>query len=164
MLIGAVGSSHLDGQQVALRINQDVPFATHTFFSHIVALFRATRRAGCDGLAIDDRGTGLGIAALLGTHLETKRRQYVIPDTSVSPATKVPVDGAPGRQIVGQQSPGTAAAQDVQNGIDDLPPLTPVLMIGADCSLFTFADLYTKLGMASSRDHLAQKSANASLQ
>ncbi len=32
LLIRAVGSGHLDGQQMALRINKHVPFATPRFF------------------------------------------------------------------------------------------------------------------------------------
>jgi hypothetical protein len=34
LLIRAMGTGHLDSQQVALRINQDVSFATPRFFPH----------------------------------------------------------------------------------------------------------------------------------
>jgi hypothetical protein len=122
-LIRMMGSQHFDRQQVALRINEEVAFATPHFFPRIVALFRTANCTRFDGLTVDDPCAGLGIAALLDANLETQRLEQLVPDTFVSPATKVPVDGAPGREIVGQQSPRTAAAQDVEDGIDDLAPL-----------------------------------------
>jgi hypothetical protein len=67
--------------------------------------------------------TSLSMAALLGAHLQTKHSKDLIPDPFVAPAAKVPVDGAPGWQIMGHESPRTAATQDVQDGIDNLASL-----------------------------------------
>nr|WP_236601417.1 hypothetical protein [Ktedonobacter sp. SOSP1-52] len=54
--VGDSGCKHSDGQQKALRINQNAPFASQDFFPGIVATFDAWDRTGLAGLAIDDSG------------------------------------------------------------------------------------------------------------
>jgi hypothetical protein len=122
-LIRAIGPEHFDGQQVALRVNEHVSFAPPHFFPRIVALFRTTNRTRFDGLTLNDRGAGLSGATLLETNLKTKHLEHLIPDAFVRPATKVPVDGAPGEQIVGHEPERPAAAQDVKDGIHEFASL-----------------------------------------
>src|SRR5438552_17316297 len=105
---------------MALGIDQQVALAPPDFFPGIVALLGATNRAGFDGLAVDNGRAGLRLSALLEAHLHAQRVKDLIPDPFTAPAAEVPVDGAPGWQIMGQQPPRAAAAQDVQAGIDDL--------------------------------------------
>jgi hypothetical protein len=44
----------------------------------------------------------------------------LLPQPLLPPAAEVVVDGLPGRQVVGQQPPGTAGPQPVGHGVDQL--------------------------------------------
>src|SRR5229473_2148478 len=131
LLIGTFGSSHLDRQQVALRINERVPFPAPDFFPHIVALLGTANRTGSDRLAVDDSRTRLFISTLFSAHLHPQRTQDLIPHAFALPSAKVVVDGAPGGKLVGQQAPRTATAQHVQDGIDQFA--SRVYVIGSLC-------------------------------
>src|SRR5512133_4176132 len=95
----------------------------HVFFPHIIALFRATHRTGFDRLTIDDPCAGLRISPLLFAHLPPQGLQDVLPDPFALPATEVVVNSAPRRKLMRQQAPRAAAAQDVEDGIDNLASL-----------------------------------------
>src|SRR5687768_5447606 len=45
----------------------------------------------------------------------------LLPNAGFAPAAKVAIDRVPGRKIMGQHPPTAAAAQDVENGVDDFP-------------------------------------------
>jgi hypothetical protein len=74
-----------------------------------------------DGLRVDHRRAGLGVAAFQVAEVTAQGSVDPLPGTIVSPAPKVVIDDAPGRQSVGDTPPRTAGAQDIQARIDNLP-------------------------------------------
>ena len=70
LLIGVVRTGDLDGQQMALRVHEQVPFPAPNFFPGVVAFLWATNRAGFDGLTVDDGHRRLRMSALLGPNLQ----------------------------------------------------------------------------------------------
>jgi hypothetical protein len=109
-----------ESQQIALRVNEGMSLAPPDFFPHIEAPFGTANGTGFDRLAVDDGGTGLSMAALLFANLHAQGLQDLIPDPFAGPSPKVVIDGAPGRKLMGQQSPRAPTAQDVEDGIDQL--------------------------------------------
>lgn len=93
------------------------------FFHGIIALFGPTHRPGFHRLAIQHSHTGVGIVSCAHAHLAMKRLPDVFPDPLALPSAELPVDGSPVGQVVRKQAPRTATAQDIQNGVDDLPTL-----------------------------------------
>ena len=123
--VRVIGSRHFDCQEMARLFDQHVSFASPDFFPHVNAFLRTANGTGFDRLTVDDSGAGLWISALPLPQLSTEALQDPIPDPFVAPGAEVPVDAAPGRQIVGQEPERPAAAQDVQDGIHDFAPLIP---------------------------------------
>src|SRR6266566_7041111 len=78
------------------------------FFSRVVAFFRATHRTGFDGLTVDHCRARFSISPLFFAHLSPQRLHEAIPDPFVLPATKVVIDGAPGRKLMRQHAPRTS--------------------------------------------------------
>ena len=77
---------------------------------------------GLDRLAVDDRRAGTGLAALSLSQRGVQGVVGPLPSSVATPGAEVVEDDAPGRQVVGQHSPGAAGAQNVADGVDDLPP------------------------------------------
>jgi hypothetical protein len=71
--------------------------------------------------------TPLSVSSFFDAHLHAQGFQDVIPDPFALPESKVLGDGAPGRHIMGQESPRTAATQHVQDGIDDITSFVEVI-------------------------------------
>src|SRR5689334_15878518 len=112
---------------MALGIDEQVALASPDVFSGVVALLRTTNGTGFDRLTVDNRRAGFRVSALPVAHLHAQGSKDLIPDSFAPPAAEVPVDGAPGRKIMGQQSPRASAAQHVEDGIDDFAPLILVI-------------------------------------
>jgi len=71
-------------------------------------------------LGIDDTCAGLRIPSEANPEPLADGRVELLPGVVEAPETKVVVDGLPGREIVGLESPGTAATQDVEDSVEDL--------------------------------------------
>src|SRR5689334_9586588 len=95
-------------------------------FSHIIALLRATHGAGFDRLAINNRSTGLWIAALLDPYLHAQGAQNLVPDAFFSPFPKVMVNRLPGRKVMRQGAPQTPTAQDIQDSVNNRTPFMQI--------------------------------------
>jgi hypothetical protein len=46
---------------------------------------------------------------------------YPLPGAVFAPLPKVVIDDPPGRQVMGQQAPGAASAQQIENAVEHLP-------------------------------------------
>jgi len=58
----------------------------------------------------------------LSTHFRTQGLVQSLPETFLSPQTKIMIDRLPGRQVRGKHAPGTATLQDVENAIQYRSP------------------------------------------
>jgi hypothetical protein len=72
-------------------------------------------------LAIDEARTGLPVFP--GRHPDVAAEEVVhpLPGTVLLPAPKIMGDDLPRGEVVGQQAPGTATTQDIQDTIQDFP-------------------------------------------
>src|SRR5260370_7401062 len=68
-LIGSLGPSHLDRQQMARLFNERVAFPAPHFFPHIVAFFGTANPTGFDRLAFVNSPTRLSLSPLFLLHL-----------------------------------------------------------------------------------------------
>src|SRR5215208_8436888 len=80
---------------------------------HGLVAAHTTHAGGRDRLAIDHARAGLGIAAHGPAHLLAQRGMYAFPGAIEPPLAEVVVDGLPGWELLRQQPPLTAGAQDV---------------------------------------------------
>src|SRR5687767_15931527 len=97
-----------------------MPLAAAHLLATVVAALLATLLGGLDRLAVDDRDTGLVVAAGLVAHVAAEHDREFVPDAAVGPGAEVVVAGPPGRELVGQQTPLAAATDQIQQGVDDL--------------------------------------------
>src|SRR5689334_2083281 len=109
-------------QQQPQSIRDNVTFPSRCLFVDIYTALFSTFRS-FHALAIDDRGTRLGVASGLGAHFCNQDFIDVFPQSLTFPAPKVAIHGLPGWQIGRQHSPLAASTHHVQNGIQDLPHL-----------------------------------------
>ena len=63
---------------------------------------------------------GLRVPIEANTHPLAQGGVHPFPCPIQSPGAEVVVDGLPGREVVRQQSPGATAANDVEDGVQDL--------------------------------------------
>src|SRR5262249_50717409 len=97
-----------------------MPLAAGDLLAAVVAL-GATGLGGLDRLAIDNGGTGCRLLAGGCSDLSPQGGVDVLPGAVVPPGVEVVADGLPGREVVGQHPPRTAAPVHVQGRVDDLP-------------------------------------------
>ena len=89
------------------------------FFSRVVAAF-ATAVGRLDRLAIQDGRGWPGLAALDAAAFGAEGVVDPLPGSVGLPAAEVGVDRLPGREVVGQQPPGTAGAAEVEDSRDQV--------------------------------------------
>src|ERR1041384_3387394 len=117
-ILHACGRHHYSNEQPQ-RVYQDMALAPFDLFGTIKAC-GPSAIGGLDALRVDNRGAGLAVAAFQDAEVTAQGIVDPFPGTIFSPAPKVMIDDAPGRQIVGDKAPRTAGAQDIQDRIDDL--------------------------------------------
>src|SRR5258708_1075924 len=93
------------------------------FFCRVVAFLGTTHRTGFHRLAIENPDGWVGITAGLQPDLTMQGFPDLLPYPLAFPSSEVPIDGFPGGQVVGKQSPGATTAQDIQDRVDDLSAL-----------------------------------------
>src|SRR5215212_1266026 len=91
----------------------------HLLGSVVTALFAAHTR-GLDRLAVHYSGTRLRVPLEADPHALTQGGMHLLPGSVQTPEAEVVVDGLPGWEVVGQEPPGAATANDVENGVQDL--------------------------------------------
>src|SRR5450432_4236272 len=75
-------------------------------------------------LTIDAGGGAWRVRLLLGADLFTQQVVNRVQRAVVPPLVEVPPRGALGREVLGQVTPLTAGAEDVKDGVDDIPQIS----------------------------------------
>ena len=103
-----------------LRIDQDVALSALDLLAPVVASFLAAYAGGLHRLAIHAARTGPGIASETDPKPLSEGGVDPLPRPIQAPDPEVMVDGLPRREVVGKETPGAAATDDVEDGIEDL--------------------------------------------
>jgi len=94
---------------------------------HLPSCRRRSREApffrGLHRLAVHHSRTWLLFSTISHSQLATQGIIDTLPYTSGSPLSEVPINHLPGRQVSGQHTPGAAAPQEVEYGVDYLSKL-----------------------------------------
>src|SRR5579859_690735 len=93
------------------------------FFSSIVATLDASHWTGFDRLTIEHSGTGLRLTPHLASDLFAQGGHDLFPQALLAPETEVMIDRLAVGQIMGHLSPGTACTHQVEDAVDDFPPV-----------------------------------------
>jgi len=108
------------GQQQTQGIDDEMAFPAGDLLPSVLpavpSLFHSF-----DGLTVDAARTGSGIASFGLVHLGPQGLVDAFQGAILPPPTEIVVNGSPRGEVVGQHPPGTAAAQHIQEGIDDRP-------------------------------------------
>jgi hypothetical protein len=72
-------------------------------------------------LPSDDPGAGLPRFAGRHAHIPAEQVMDMLPGPIVAPSSEIMVDYRPGREVVGEQPPGTAAPRQIPTGIENFP-------------------------------------------
>ncbi len=121
---GAVAVLHrgrvaLQDQRAAVGVHHGVALAPPHLLARVVAA-RPAGLAALDALAVDHRGRRAGVAPGV---LAVEHDQVVgqrLPHARVAECGEPAVDGLVRREALRQHAPGDAAAQDVEDRVDDL--------------------------------------------
>ena len=114
-----VGGRHQHGQQQPHAVHDDVAFAAvHVLGVVPAALLPA--RSRINRLAVHARRSSGRPRFLRRADFATEKVVDRLERTVASPLVEVTPDGAFGREVLGQVTPLTAGAENVEKGIDDL--------------------------------------------
>src|SRR5919112_5185596 len=103
-----------------LRVYQQMALSSFDLLGPVVAALLAAHACCLDRLAVNYRCTGLRVPLEAHPNALAQGRVHPFPGAIYAPSPEVTVDGLPGREVVRQQAPGTAAMHDVEDGVDDL--------------------------------------------
>ena len=76
-------------------------------------------RIGAHRLAVEHGRGGAAILVMSGAHACPQPVVESRPGAVAAPRAEVVIDGFAGRKVLGQQSPGAAAFDDIENGVED---------------------------------------------
>jgi hypothetical protein len=120
VLDGRGGDHHIQNQPDGVHGN--VPLAAVDLLGVVPATAGAGNSVGgADGLGVDDRRGGLGLAPGGGPDLGTQLLVEPGQGAVITPGSKIAVDGLPGREVRGQVPPGAPSPVQVQDCLDDPP-------------------------------------------
>ena len=115
-----IGGRDQHGQQQPHPVDHEMALPA----VHVLGVVPAPLRAaggGVDRLAIDARG-GAAVVGLLGrADLAAEPVVDLVQGPVMPPLVEVPPDRALGREVVGEIAPLAAGAEEVEDGIDDIP-------------------------------------------
>src|SRR5215218_6728719 len=115
-----VGCVDLRLEQKALRIDQNVAFSTLDLLACVVASLPTAHAGALHRLGIDDSRAGLRISPEADPQTLADGRVDPFPGAVDAPETEVMVDGLPRWEVVGQEPPGAAATENVEDSVEDL--------------------------------------------
>jgi hypothetical protein len=75
---------------------------------------------GLDCLTSNDPSPGLAVLARGHPHIATAQGVHHVPGAILAPEPKVVGHHLPGGEVMGQQPPGTSAAQEIQDAVQDV--------------------------------------------
>jgi hypothetical protein len=104
----------------SLRVDQQVALASFDHLATVVTALFATHAGSLDRLTVDDACAGLGVPLEADPHSLAQGGVHPFPCSIQTPEAEVVVDGLPGWEVVWQQSPLTAAADHIEDGLEDL--------------------------------------------
>src|SRR5262249_17680531 len=113
------GRRHHDRQQEPQAIDPGVPLAAGDLLAGVVAALAALR-GRLDRLAVGGRGPRAGVAPGAGADPLAQGLVDAVPGAVVAPASVPGVDRGPGREVVRQQAPLAAGADQVEDGVEHL--------------------------------------------
>ena len=115
-----VGGRDQHGQQQPHAVHDDMALPAVDVLGVVPAPLLAAG-GGVDRLAVD-AGGGAGVVGLLrGADLAAKPVVDRVEGAVAPPLVEVPPDGTLGREVAGQVTPLAAGAEDVEDGVDDVP-------------------------------------------
>ena len=106
-------------QQQTQGINQDVPFTSLDSLARVVAA-GASHLGRLHGLAVDDGGAGAFVSAGLVPDLGPQGVLDRLPRAIATPLPIVVMDRSPWGKVVGKHPPLDAAADEIEDGVEDL--------------------------------------------
>jgi hypothetical protein len=107
-------------QDQTLRVHQDMALSAFHLLSSVVTSPIPSHTGALDRLAIHHASARLRVPLHADPQALAQGGVHPLPSAVEPPRSEVMVDGLPGWEVVGQQSPGTATTQDVEDGLEDL--------------------------------------------
>jgi hypothetical protein len=115
-----VGRMDLRLKQKAFRIDQNVAFSVLDMLATIIASLLSSHAGALDRLRIDNTRRGLRITPKTDPQALADDCVEPLPGAIDAPEAKVMVVGLPRQEVVRQQVPGAAAAENLEDGVEDL--------------------------------------------
>jgi hypothetical protein len=119
-VVANVHRRHPLGEEQPGSVREQVPFTAQDAFGRIVALVGARFLGDADTLAAHDRRRSLRIPALLLPGGPAQSYEDALPEAFQTPSPKPVIHGSPRRKVVGQEPPGVATSDDVEDGVENL--------------------------------------------
>src|ERR1700678_216255 len=118
-----VGGMDYDADEMALRVGDDVPLATHDLLAGVESA-RTAAFTGFRGLAVDHAGCRAGLAAILFSRRHDQGVIDRLPTSLVAPGVEIPLHRRIGREILWQLSPLAAGGRGaIQDRVQDIAKL-----------------------------------------
>ncbi len=119
---GGVGWGHGHAEHQPHRIHQQMPLAAFDAFGGVITHETAVPRR-LDTLTVQNRGRGPAAFVVGSTHERAQRVVEGRPLVVERPFPEDMIDGFPRRKIGGQITPRAATLDDIEDGIQDAPPV-----------------------------------------
>src|SRR5512135_3437073 len=120
--LGGVGWGHRHTEHQSQSIHQQMAFAAFDPFASVIPDV-STMAGRLDALTVQNRGGGPAALVVGFPHEETQCIVERGPLMVVNPLPEDVIHGLPTGKICGQIAPGTAALDQIQDGINDTPPV-----------------------------------------
>ena len=107
-----------EGNDKAERINKQVALNAACLLGYIHTIF-ATKCDGFDRLTVNGSSTGFTLTSFSLASFGIDFVMDMLPDSILTPKTKIVIDSMPRRKIVRKHTPGAASSSEPENGIEE---------------------------------------------